>query len=163
MVLNFNEHKPKTDEEVILDRFMKAYEHGYIGECRELGQLLKLTPDEIEYYVTEVTCAKREELGITVEEEIDAGESVDNLIYDEFDEDILTVYLPHDKWITVTDRLYGIYKSLILVTPEKTFLFGSIINIKKVHKELGGELQQTFGLDYWLGNSEVTEIRKLLK
>lgn len=161
MVTNINEFKKEKSKEEMINMFEAAFDKGYMDECFKLGNKLKLDNAKIYWYISEVSLIKRDKMNISIEDDKQAKRALE--IAKGLDEPVTIVKLPHDKWFAIIDRIYDPYNSLVIETPERNYIFGNRSSIKKVFNNLGGEIQQMFGLEYWVGNSEVTEIQKVLK
>lgn len=145
-------------ELTVWEQFISANDKGYIPAMEQLGKELKLSNNEIERMIMEVRALDRKQQGISEEQERQAVEAIEKLDIDhtKIPQNLIIVHLPHSKCATVTDRLFGLYKNLLILSEDgETNFYGvtSIINELKNKFDgwSGGELEK--GNGYWGSNT----------
>lgn len=145
-------------ELTVWEQFISANDKGYIPAMKSLGQQLKLSNNEIERMIIEVRALDRKQQGISEEQERQAVEAIEKLDIDhtKIPQNLIIVHLPHSKCATVTDRLFGLYKNLLILSEDgETNFYGVISIINELKNKFdgwsGGELEK--GNGYWGSNT----------
>ena len=154
--------------ELSLDqRFVAANDKGFIPAMEKLAQELGISEEGAKAIIANIRMRDRKMQGITVEQEAQAEEVVSKL--GEISEKLKYIYveLPHSKTATVTDRLYGKYENLLIVSADgETNFFGTTETIKMLNETFpggwsGGQLEK--GSGFWGGYADQKAIRKAVE
>lgn len=143
--------------------FIAANDKAYIGGMKECGKQLGMSEEDIQAVVAYIRSQERRVRGITLEQEAQAEESIEKLGKTEEKKAYIKMTLPHSKTATVTDRLYGQYDNLLIITKtEGEFNFyGQADNIMQLLEQFGGwstalDVLKAEGNGYW-GKSDMDE------
>ena len=102
-------------KELTLDeQFVSANDKGYIPAMEELGEKLKINPQDIKEIIANIRMRDRETQGITSKQEAQAEEAIKKLGELKEKRNYISIDLPHSKTSTVTDSLYGKYDNLLV-------------------------------------------------
>lgn len=120
----------------IYERFVAANDTGFIPAMEKLGDKLGLTEKVKANLINEIRLADRSAQGITPEQEQIAEEAIANR---EVIGDLTIVEMSHSKCATVTDRLYGQYKNLLVYTPgEELNFYGDWASVEEIRLTIPG-------------------------
>lgn len=151
-------------KELTLDeQFVSANDKGYIPAMEELGEKLKIDPQDIKEIIANIRMRDRETQGITSKQEAQAEEAIKKLGELKEKRNYISIDLPHSKTSTVTDRLYGKYDNLLVTSEDgETNFFGKTEIIKMLSERFpsgwsGGSLDQ--GSGYWGGYADQNAIK----
>lgn len=151
-------------KELTLDeQFVSANDKGYIPAMEELGEKLKINPQDIKEIIANIRMRDRETQGITSKQEAQAEEAIKKLGELKEKRNYISIDLPHSKTSTVTDRLYGKYDNLLVTSEDgETNFFGKTEIIKMLSERFpsgwsGGSLDQ--GSGYWGGYADQNAIK----
>lgn len=151
-------------KELTLDeQFVSANDKGYIPAMEELGEKLKIDPQDIKEIIANIRMRDRETQGITSKQEAQAEEAIKELGELKEKRNYISIDLPHSKTSTVTDRLYGKYDNLLVTSEDgETNFFGKTEIIKMLSERFpsgwsGGSLDQ--GSGYWGGYADQNAIK----
>ena len=151
-------------KELTLDeQFVSANDKGYIPAMEELGEKLKIDPQDIIEIIANIRIRDRETQGITSKQEAQAEEAIKKLGELKEKRNYISIDLPHSKTSTVTDRLYGKYDNLLVTSEDgETNFFGKTEIIKMLSERFpsgwsGGSLDQ--GSGYWGGYADQNAIK----
>lgn len=158
--------------ELTLDeQFVSANDKGYIPEMEKLGRKLGISKEDLKEIISNIRMRDREMQGVTIEQEIQAQEAVEELGDISEKRDYISIDLPHSKTSTVTDRLYGKYDNLLITSGDgETNFFGTTEIIQMLNEKFpggwsGGQLEQ--GSGFWGGyadqNAIKTEVQNALQ
>ena len=144
--------------ELTLDElFVAANDKGYIPAMESLGKELDISQEDLQEIIANIRMRDRQMQGVTVEQEFQAQETVENL-GDLTDKRDIIMNLPHSKTSTVTDRLYGKYDNLLVLSGDGEINFFGITEIINALNEKfpggwsGGQLDQ--GSGFWGGYAD---------
>ena len=144
--------------ELTLDElFVAANDKGYIPAMESLGKELDISQEDLQEIIANIRMRDRQMQGVTVEQEFQAQEAVENL-GDLTDKRDIIMNLPHSKTSTVTDRLYGKYDNLLVLSGDGEINFFGITEIINALNEKfpggwsGGQLDQ--GSGFWGGYAD---------
>ena len=151
--------------ELTLDeQFVSANDKGYIREMEKLGAKLGLKAEKLQEIIANIRMRDREMQGITIEEEAQAQEAVENLGEIAEKREYIQLDLPHSKTSTITDRLYGKYNNLLITSKNgETNFYGTTEIIQMLNEKFpggwsGGQLDQ--GSGFWGGYADQSAIKK---
>lgn len=148
------------------DQFIAANDKGYIPAMEKLANNLNMTEELKNEVIQLIRRLDRNAQGITPEQEQEAEEAIKNKITKD---ELTVVELPHSKCATITDRLYGQYKNLLIKCGDGEINFygnGSICQqLQQQFKGWsGGQLPET---GFWGGYADhktvETAIEAMLK
>lgn len=164
---------PKASIEQVADRigvqlsieeqFIAANDKGYIPAMEKLGKELGITPSDLETIIQNVRMKDRMAQGITLEQEEQAKTAIEQLGAITEKRDFIEIDLPHSKTATVTDRLYGKYEELLIISGDgETNFYGSTEAIQMLNEKFpggwsGGQLDK--GSGFWGGYADQDAIR----
>ena len=147
--------------------FVAANDKGFIPAMEKLGKELGMTEREIQMVVDNIRSREREAQGITIEQEAQAQEAVEKLGKIEGKKHYIEVELPHSKTATITDRLYGKYDNLLIISGDgETNFYGETEIISMLNERFpggwsGGQLDK--GSGFWGGYADQNAIREAVK
>lgn len=145
------------------DNFISVNDNGYIPAMEKLSNELDMTEEETKNIINQIRFLDRQAQGITKEQEEQSNQAILKLNLTE-KQNLVIVHLPHSKCSTITDRLYGLYDNLLILSEDGESNFygvGSVVS--QLHKEFegwcGGNLPE-YG--FWGGYADQTKIKKLV-
>lgn len=151
-------------KELTLDeQFVSANDKGYIPAMEELGEKLKIDPQDIKEIIANIRMRDRETQGITSKQEAQAEEAIKKLGELKEKRNYISIDLPHSKTSTVTDRLYGKYDNLLITSGDgETNFYGTTEIIQMLNERFpggwsGGQLDQ--GSGFWGGYADQSAIK----
>jgi len=154
--------------ELTLDeQFVSANDKGYIPEMEKLGRKLGISKEDLKEIISNIRMRDREMQGVTIEQEIQAQEAVEELGDISEKRDYISIDLPHSKTSTVTDRLYGKYDNLLITSADgETNFFGTTEIINMLNEKFpggwsGGQLFK--GNGFWGGYADQSEIKEAVE
>ena len=154
--------------ELTLDeQFVSANDKGYIPAMEKLGAELGLNEEDLQKIISNIRMRDREMQGITLEQEAQAQEAVEQLGEIKGKREYIQLDLPHSKTSTVTDRLYGKYENLLITSGDGETNFYGITDIIKMLNEKfpggwsGGQLDQ--GSGFWGGYADQNAIKEAVQ
>lgn len=158
--------------ELTLDeQFVSANDKGYIPAMEKLGTELGIGSEDLQEIIANIRMRDRKMQGVTIEQEEQAQEAVEQLGEIAEKRDYIQLDLPHSKTSTITDRLYGKYENLLITSGDgETNFFGTTEIIQMLNEKFpggwsGGQLEQ--GSGFWGGYAEQeaikTEVQKAIK
>ncbi len=136
--------------------FIAANDTGFIPGMEKLGEELGMRGEDIEGVIKSVRMKDRAAQGVTKEQEIEAEKAIEALGKIDEKQKLIVVHMSHSKASTLTDRLYGLYDNLLIISGDgETNFFGTTEYIEKLDKEFyidkntwkGGDLEH--GNGYW--------------
>lgn len=145
--------------------FVAANDKGYIPAMESLGKELDISQEDLQEIIANIRMRDRQMQGVTVEQEFQAQEAVE-MLGDLSDKRDIIMDLPHSKTSTVTDRLYGKYDNLLILSGDGEINFFGITEIINALNEKfpggwsGGQLDR--GSGFWGGYAEQQEVRKFV-
>jgi hypothetical protein len=120
----------------IREKMVVANDRGHIDAMKRLGEKLGLNETLKSELISEIRLADRSAQGITPEQEAVAEEAI---AHREVIGDLTIVKMAHSKCATVTDRLYGQYKSLLVYTPgEEINFYGDWASVEEISLAIPG-------------------------
>ena len=150
------------------EQFVAANDRGFIPEMEKLGTELEISEEDVSTIIANIRMRDRQMQGITVEHEAQAEKAIEKLgELSEKQDYILIDGLQHSKSATITDRLYGKYDNLLIISLDgETNFFGSANIIKILNEKFpggwfGGQLDQ--GNGFWGGYADQEEIKKAVQ
>lgn len=149
------------------ERFIAANDKGYIPAMEKLGEELGITGADLETIVQNVRMKDRMAQGITLEQEEQAKAAIEQLGDLSDKRNYIEIGLPHSKTATVTDRLYGKYDELLIISGDgESNFYGSTETINKLNEKFpggwsGGQLDQ--GNGFWGGYVDQNALRKAIR
>lgn len=149
------------------ERFIAANDKGYIPAMEKLGEELGITGADLETIVQNVRMKDRMAQGITLEQEEQAKAAIEQLGDLSDKRNYIEIDLPHSKTATVTDRLYGKYDELLIISGDgESNFYGSTETINKLNEKFpggwsGGQLDQ--GNGFWGGYVDQNALRKAIR
>ena len=174
---NDDRSNPKASIEQVADKigvqltveeqFIAANDKGYIPAMEKLGAELGIRGADLETIVQNVRMKDRMAQGITLEQEEQAKVAIEQLGDLSEKRNYIELDLPHSKTATITDRLYGKYDELLIISADgESNFFGSTATIKMINEKFpggwsGGQLDQ--GSGYWGGYVDQDALRKAVR
>lgn len=146
------------------EKFIAANDKGYIPAMENLGEELGIDKKDLQEIISNIRMRDRQTQGITLEQEAQAQEAVEKLGSLNEKQDYIFINLPHSKTATITDRLYGKYENLLIISADgETNFYGKTEIIDKLNESFpggwsGGQLDQ--GSGFWGGYADQKAIRK---
>lgn len=135
------------------EKFVAVNDKGFIPAMEKLGVEINLRGEELQKIIRDIRMRDRLAQGITLEQEAASQEEVEKLGEITEKQELILMDLPHSKFATVTDRLYGKYENLLITSANGvTIFFGKTNLINSLKKKFpkcwyGGQLGQ--GSGYW--------------
>ena len=148
------------------ERFVAANDKGYIPAMEKLAEELGLSKEDTEAIINNIRMRDRQMQGVTLEQEAQAALAVEQLGKIEEKRPYIQMSLPHSKTSTITDRLYGKYENLLIISADgETNFYGCTEIINALNAEFpggwsGGQLEQ--GSGFWGGYADQEAIKKLV-
>jgi hypothetical protein len=144
------------------DKMISANDTGYIPAMQNLD--IDIAAEERESLIIKVRALDRKCQGITEEQEEQAIESIENNL-EKIDETII-VKSPHSKCACYTDRLFGKYKRLLVISEDgESNFYGDKYTIEELFNKFegwkGGNIEGNNG--YWGGYGDQNEIEKIVR
>ena len=149
------------------ERFVAANDKGYIPAMEKLGEELGITGADLETIIQNVRMKDRMAQGITLEQEEQAKAAIEPLGDLAAKRSYIEINLPHSKTATVTDRLYGKYDELLIISGDgESNFYGSTETINMLNEKFpggwsGGQLDQENG--FWGGYVDQNALREALR
>lgn len=150
--------------ELTLDeQFVSANDKGYIPAMEKLGAELGISGEDLQEIIANIRMRDREMQGVTPEQEAQAQEAVEKLGEIAEKRKYIQLDLPHSKTSTVTDRLYGKYDNLLIISGDgETNFYGTTEIIQMLNERFpggwsGGQSDQ--GSGFWGGYANQSEIK----
>ncbi len=151
----------------IREQFIAANDRGYIPAMMQLGKELGMNEEETQKMIQEIRLEERRISRITPEQEEQAEKAIAGLGDLSEKRKYIELDLPHSKTATVTDRLFGKYDELLIISADgETNFFGSTEIINMLNEKFpggwsGGELDK--GSGFWGGYADQEKIRKAVR
>lgn len=151
----------------IEEKFIAANDKGYIPAMIKVGKKLGLSDEQINEVIKNIRLRDREMQGVTMEQEEEAETAVEELGVIEGKREYIHLNLPHSKTSTVTDRLFGKYENLLVISADgETNFYGTTQIIKVLEKKFpggwsGGQLEQ--GTGFWGGYADQKQIQETVE
>ena len=145
------------------EQFVSANDKGYIPAMEKLGSELGIKREDLQEIIANIRMRDRQMQGVTMEQEAQAQEAVEELGDLSEKRDYISMNLPHSKTSTVTDRLYGKYDNLLITSADgETNFFGKTEIIQMLNEKFqggwsGGQLDQ--GNGFWGGYADQEAIK----
>ena len=145
------------------EQFVSANDKGYIPAMEKLGSELGIKREDLQEIIANIRMRDRQMQGVTMEQEAQAQEAVEELGDLSEKRDYISMNLPHSKTSTVTDRLYGKYDNLLITSGDgETNFFGKTEIIQMLNEKFqggwsGGQLDQ--GNGFWGGYADQEAIK----
>lgn len=118
------------------EKFIAVNERYYIPGMQEYAKKLNFSDTQTKQIIDEIRAADRRAQGISLEHELETIKCLENK---EEHEELIVVRLPHNYFATATDRLYGQYKNLLVVSPDKIGFFGDGYLCSTLYEMFGGK------------------------
>ena len=144
-------NKPISD----WDKYISANDAGYIPAMEKAGT----SP----IMIKQIRALDRKAQGITSEQEEQAIEAIEKL---EKYNDLTLIRSVHSKCSIYTDKLYGEYKNLLILSEDgESNFYGDTKIIEKLFESFqgweGGKLEEGYG--FWGGYADQKDVEKLVK
>lgn len=150
------------------EQFVSANDKGFIPKMEKLGEELGMDSEEIQMVISNIRMKDRLAQGITMEQEEQAQMAVKSLgDLSEKRDYILIDHLPHSKTATITDRLFGKYNNLLVMSEDGEINFFGVTQIIEMLNQnfpggwSGGQLDQ--GSGFWGGYAEQEQVKKAVE
>ena len=146
----------------VAELFVAANDKGYIPEMLVLAEKLGISKEQAEMIIRDVRLRDRKMQGVTKEQEEQAEEAIAKLGEIKEKRELIEINLPHSKTSTITDRLYGKYENLLVISEDgETNFYGKTQIINKLNSKFpggwsGGQLEQ--GSGFWGGYANQEQI-----
>lgn len=143
------------------DKMISANDTGYISAMKSLN--IDITDSERGALIIKVRALDRKAQGIKEVQEQQSIKAIENL---EKIKDTIIIKSEHSKCSCYTDRLFGEYKRLLIISEdgEQNF-YGDKKTIEKLFKKIGGwkggEINNNNG--YWGGYANQEDVEKIVK
>lgn len=150
----------------VAELFVAANDKGYIPEMLVLAEQLGISKEQAELIIRDIRLRDRKMQGVTKEQEQQAEEAVAKLGEIKEKRELIEINLPHSKTSTITDRLYGKYDNLLVVSEDgETNFYGKTEIINKLNNKFpggwsGGQLDQ--GSGFWGGYADQEQIKAVV-
>lgn len=143
------------------DKMISANDTGYIPAMKSID--IDITNAEREALIIKVRALDRSCQGIIEEQEKQAIESIENNL-EKIDGTII-IKSPHSKCACYTDRLFGKYKRLLIISEDgESNFYGDKKTIEALFNKFegwkGGEIEKDDG--YWGGYGDQSEIESIV-
>jgi len=148
----------------IEQKFIAANDNKYIPGMIKLGGKLGFTEQEIQKYIHIVRAKDRFAQGITEQQEKQSVNAIESLNING-KQKLIIINLPHSKCATVTDRLFGLYENLLILSEDgESNFFGNgelCIDLQSMFNGWsGGELPKN---GYWGGYADQNTVKKYVE
>jgi len=150
------------------EKFVAANDKGFIPAMEKLGEELGISKEDLQQIIDNIRMRDRLAQGVSMEQEVEAQEAVEALgEINGRKEYILVDNLPHSKTSTITDRLYGKYENLLVISTDgETNFYGKteiieILNEKFPGGWSGGQLDK--GNGFWGGYADQAAIKQVVE
>ena len=144
------------------DKMISCNDTGYIPAMQSLD--IDITNEEREALIIKVRALDRKCQGITEEQEQQAIEAIENNL--EKINNTIIVKSPHSKCACYTDRLFGKYDRLLIISEDgESNFYGDKLTIETLFDKFqgwkGGNIEGDSG--YWGGYGDQIEIENIVK
>lgn len=150
------------------EQFVSENDKGFIPAMENLAKDLGLNTEDAQAVIFNIRMKDRLAQGVTMEQEEQAQSAINALgEITEKREYILIDSLPHSKTSTITDRLYGKYNNLLVLSQDGEInFFGVTQIIEMLNKAFpggwsGGQLAN--GSGFWGGYAEQDKVKKAIE